>query len=69
MDHGFYRSIILPRTNGERKTDSITLTEDMDELEKLIRQDMDSIIDPQFSSFITNKQEELIPQKTMHLEQ
>ena len=42
LDHGFFKSIILPRSNGK----NVSLQPDSNDFEAIIRQDLDSIIDP-----------------------
>lgn len=73
-DHNFFKSIINPKIPNSNKKISVKgidqYGDDMRTVaENLIQQDMDSIIDPKYQSFISNNQEEKIPQYPVQITQ
>ena len=74
-DHAYYKSIIMPSVDlhkqkmsrksfVEAASDSVNLLE---ESEKLMMQDMNSIIDKKYQSYLTNEQEESIPRDPIRI--
>ena len=73
-DHSFFKAIIAPKidknNNNNKEKGLHQYGNDVHQMaQNLIQEDMDSVIDPEYQSYIANDQEEKIPEYPVQFSQ